>query len=215
VSASYFAAIIPAAIVAMMWDNRSTEGDAALTVELAAITTALVSVPALRFVVGRQEHDPWRFLGVARVPARAFVLPLAATAVFIAASDLLAVALGRPLVPDSMTEMYVAATSRVLLAVGLVLAAPVVEELFFRGFLLTGMRACGAPLVLAVVVVSLLFTLIHMQYEAYDLVHVFLLSVGFAIVRVRFDSVLPCIAMHAMANAIGFAETAFLVSRAS
>ena len=64
----------------------------------------------------------------------------------------------------------------------------------------------ASPVLLAIgaLAVSLLFGAIHTQYDAYDMASVFLMGLLFMAARVRFDSIVPCIAMHSLANAIGF-----------
>jgi membrane protease YdiL (CAAX protease family) len=130
-------------------------------------------------------------------------------AVFIAAWDWAGAALGQP-AAKFMVEAYASARFPTLLFVALVVAAPIFEELFFRGFLFGGLLACGAPLWVTVAVVSVAFAALHIQYDAFDIASVLLSGLLFVAARVKFDSIVPCIAMHSFANAVGFVEVAFL-----
>lgn len=174
------------------------------------IASAATSLPAIRFLTGRCEARPWEFLGLQPCPARQILLSCAAMAIFIGASDLLTVTVGRPLVPPFMSEAYTSARVPALLFVALVVVAPVFEELLFRGFLFGGLRACGAPLLVAALLVSLAFAALHVQYDAYDLTAVFLMGLLFLWARVRFNSVIPSITMHSLANTVGFIEAALV-----
>ena len=178
-----------------------------LVVSVATFASAIACIPLLRFLVGRREPAPWTFLGVRPVSRRDILLSCGAIAIFVAIADTLTFLLGRPVVPPFMAEAWVTATSPALLCLAVIVAAPLVEELMFRGFLFAGLRACGAPVAVAALVISLLFAAIHAQYDLYDRTYVFLMSLMFVGARLRFDSVLAPIAMHASANAIATVET--------
>ncbi|MGZ8780358.1 MAG: CPBP family intramembrane glutamic endopeptidase [Thermoanaerobaculia bacterium] len=82
---------------------------------------------------------------------------------------------------------------------------PVVEELFFRGYVQTRLtEAFGAPA--AIVMTALLFTLSHRQYFLPSVIGIgmllslFLSSMLAGYVRYRFRSVLPIILAHALGN---------------
>lgn len=84
-----------------------------------------------------------------------------------------------------------------------VVAAPLVEELFFRGLLQRLVhRLTGLP-VLAIVVASLAFMAIHSPWTTQP--SIFVLSVFLGWVYFRSGSILAPIAMHALFNAIQFA----------
>ena len=79
-----------------------------------------------------------------------------------------------------------------------VLAAPVVEELLFRGLLLGGLRRQATPLV-AVVWSALLFAFVH-PMPWWPLV--FVLGVLCAALRLRFGSLWAAVSLHAAYNAV-------------
>jgi len=175
---------------------------------VAICASALGTVPLLRLLAGQVDERPWSFLGFRPVSVRTMLLSCGAMVIFIVAGDIVGMLLRRP-VPPFMIAAYDTARFPVLLAVALVVAAPFLEELLFRGFLFGGLRACGAPVAVAVVVVSVVFGAIHTQYDPYDITYVFLMGVLFAGARVRFDSIVPSIAMHSLSNAVALAEVAW------
>jgi len=85
----------------------------------------------------------------------------------------------------------------VLLLLGVV-AAPVVEELLFRGLLLGGLLR-SVPTFVAVLWSALLFTFVHpmVSWPA-----VFLLGTACAVVRQRSNFLPACMLMHAAYNAV-------------
>ena len=76
--------------------------------------------------------------------------------------------------------------------------APLVEELLFRGLGYSLLRPFGRPL--AIVAVGAAFAAAHGLVEAFPLLALF--GVGLAWIRERTGSVLPCIVLHGLFNAI-------------
>jgi len=164
----------------------------------------------MRWLVARREADPWSYLGLVRCSPKAILLSCAVMGVFIAASDTLSWTLGRPLVPPLMTTAYATARSPVLLLLALVVAAPLFEELFFRGFLTSGLRSVGTPAIVNAVATSAAFAAIHFQYDLLGIATIFLMGLLLAAFRFRFGSIIPAVAVHALANLVAFVETALL-----
>lgn len=89
-----------------------------------------------------------------------------------------------------------------LLWVVLLVAAPVSEEFFFRGFLFAGLARSRLGPVGAILVTALLFMSIHLQYDLQGLIFVLFLGLILAIARWKTGSLLVCILLHAMMNFI-------------
>ena len=183
-------------------------------VSFSTIATALVCVPFTKFLVARRSAAPSELLGVRRVDARTVADWCGTLAVFVLASDLLTTSLGRPIVPVFMTDIY-ATSPPLLLLVALVVAAPAFEEIFFRGFIIGALVARGTPAFVAAVVSALFWAVIHLQYDLYGIGTIFVMGLLLAAARLKTGSIVPCIAMHALANAIAFAETVWLTSSAA
>ncbi len=109
--------------------------------------------------------------------------------------------LDRP-TPDFMQVAMETADPLVLLIFALVIAAPVTEEVVFRGFVYRGLAESRLGPIAAIVVSTLIFTLIHVQYESLDLLYVGLLGLALGIARWHTGSLLTPILMHALANLI-------------
>ena len=95
-----------------------------------------------------------------------------------------------------------------LLLAGIVVA-PIVEELFFRGFLFAGL-AQRYSWRRAAVISSALFALIHLQPLAIP--PIFILGYIFAYLYRRSGSIWPAVVMHVATNALGLGA-AYLLSR--
>jgi len=91
-----------------------------------------------------------------------------------------------------------------LVLITAVALAPVVEELFFRGYLLTAFleRTGSAPL--AVCASSLVFTSIHALIGPGAMVYIFLWSLIPSCLYLKTGSLYPAVLMHALNNVVAY-----------
>lgn len=89
----------------------------------------------------------------------------------------------------------------VLAAIGLVVLAPIFEELIFRGYLFSEVRRL-VPFWLSALIVSLLFGVAHGQINV--ALDVFVLSLAMCVVREKTGSVWGTILMHMLKNGLAF-----------
>jgi membrane protease YdiL (CAAX protease family) len=131
-----------------------------------------------------------------------------ALAIVLMASDLLTLSLGRPIVPDSMSALYASANPKWMFWIALVIAAPLFEELFFRGFLFRGLQSSFVGSTGTIVVTSLVWASIHLQYDAYGIATVFVLGLLLGAARAYAGTLLLPLGMHSVANLVAGIETA-------
>ena len=91
-------------------------------------------------------------------------------------------------------------TGRLVIFVMVALAAPLFEEIFFRGALFGGLRA-RYPWVISAVISSALFAVVH---PAQDWLPIFGLGFGLATMREMRQSLVPCITAHLLQNTATF-----------
>ena len=91
---------------------------------------------------------------------------------------------------------------RMLAFTVLVIVAPVVEELLFRGFLYGRLRKLHAPVWLSVLFVSAVFGFVHGQWNL--AVDVFILGVVAALLREKTGTIWTGVVIHMMKNAVAF-----------
>jgi membrane protease YdiL (CAAX protease family) len=183
---------------------------------LAFTATTLASAPVgvllvLGFAYLRKSFPVREYLGLHLPTLRQALASLALLAVFNLSYDQLTRLLHRPLVPDFMLSAYRTAHGLPGLYLAVVVAAPVFEELLFRGFLLPGLRS-GLGAAGAAVLSSLAFALPHLQYDRIDMAAVFVLGLLFAGVRLRTGSTLLTIALHAITNLVATLQVAWVLS---
>lgn len=84
--------------------------------------------------------------------------------------------------------------------ISLAITAPICEEIIFRGFLMRGWSESRIGASGAIILSSLLFTAIHVQYNLPTLVTVFGLSLVFGVMRWRSGSTALTILLHMVWN---------------
>ena len=131
---------------------------------------------------------------------------------FIGCADGLTYLIRGRIVPAFMIDVYQTAQLLPLLWFAFVLVAPVTEELFIRGFLFRGIEGSAAGPAGAIVLSSLAWAAMHMQYDLYGIAVICLggLLLGYA--RWRSRSVYPAIAMHLAHNLVATIEVAIYLA---
>lgn len=136
----------------------------------------------------------------------------AAVLVFILVFDSLSLILGKPLIPEYMFRIYKSSEYSWLLWITLILAAPLIEELFFRGFLLQGLSGSFVGPIGAVVISSMLWAAMHVQYDLYFMSSIFVLGLLLGAARLKTGSLVLTLGLHATLNLVATIETAVLAS---
>lgn len=174
---------------------------------LATCATTLVC-GALLWWLARLRGTPAVYLGLTRPSRGTLVGWLAITALLGTMWDLLTKILGRPVIPEFMLDAYTTAGSVALFWFAIVVAAPLFEELFFRGFLFRGLRASRLGASGAIAATAALWALIHVQYDAYEVGSIFAFGVVLGVARERTGSTTVAIAMHSLLNLIAMIQVA-------
>ena len=93
-----------------------------------------------------------------------------------------------------------------LMLMALVVAAPLFEELMFRGFMYKGILRSRAGVLGAIIIPSILWSLVHVQYEWVWIVMIFFMGALFTLARYLTGSIYTVIAMHAINNFLSFVD---------
>lgn len=162
-------------------------------------------------VILRQGPSIKHYLALRPVALRPFVHWGIVMVVLVAVIDAFTYLVGRPVVPDFMFKVYATAGSLPLLWFALVVAAPIFEEAFFRGFLFEGYSRSALGPAGAVVLTTALWTVVHIQYDHFQLATIFLYGLFLGYARVKTRSLYPPIVMHSLANVIATSQVAIFV----
>ncbi len=133
-------------------------------------------------------------------------------AAYFAADGLLNLALHRP-PSEAVVTWYRTSGWLPIFMFGIVVAAPLAEEFFFRGFLFAGLSTSRGGPVLAIVLTSVSFAALHIQYDLYDMTSILVAGVLLGVIRWRTGSLWFCVALHALMNAVSMIQVALTVSK--
>ena len=92
------------------------------------------------------------------------------------------------------------ATPFVLNFLMVVIGAPIVEELLFRGFLFSQLKTTKLGVNGSIILTSLIWTSIHLQYDLFLLIPIFLLGLFLGYLMHKYNSLYLVIIVHAVHN---------------
>lgn len=127
-------------------------------------------------------------------------------------SEAITYLLGKPLVPEFVTTVYSSTNSVWVLWIAIVIAAPIFEELFFRGFVITGLSNTFMGPVGAIVISAITWASIHVQYEIYLIFTIFIFGLVLGFVWLKTNSVLLTIGLHMFMNFLSMIQTSIVVN---
>jgi uncharacterized protein len=105
-----------------------------------------------------------------------------------------------------MVDAYRTAVVVPLLLAALTIAAPVFEEVLFRGFMFHGIQQSRLGNIGAILITSLVWSAIHLQYDVSHVAIIFGAGILFGIARASSNSLYLLIGLHALMNVIATIE---------
>jgi uncharacterized protein len=182
--------------------NLATDGN---FLALATLLSTPVTVGLVALIIYFRGYPMRDYLALYWPPARSILIALAGLAAVLVATDLTSYLLGRPLVPTVMVDVYRTVWLPALL-VAMVVLAPIGEETLFRGFLFMGIAASRAGPVVAIIVSTVAFAVLHLQYDLLGIAAVAAIGFYLGVVRYRSRSLFLTMFLHAVANAFATLE---------
>jgi membrane protease YdiL (CAAX protease family) len=158
--------------------------------------------------------DALEYLGLDVPRPREVAIAVAALAAAIVLADAVTFALGKDMVPAFQLELHRTAReegSLPWLWLAIILAAPVGEELLFRGFMFRGFVHEPRDAVPGILVISLIWSMLHVQYDWFGTAQVFAIGLLFGFVRWRTGSTTLAIVMHVLLNLESVVETVIVM----
>ena len=93
-----------------------------------------------------------------------------------------------------------------MLVIGICVVAPIIEEIIFRGLAYTRLVQSGVGETGTIIIISLVFTIIHTQYDAIVLITLLPFAFLLGYVRYKTGNLIYCIALHMQLNAFSTIE---------
>lgn len=183
-----------------------------LVLAVATCASAIVCVCLIFLIIKLRKGAAIKeYLALTPITGKTLFVLFVLTAGFIILSDCLTDLLGRPIVPQYQVDVYRTSVWPIILFIAIVIAAPAIEEIFFRGFLFEGFRQSRIGNPGAIVLTAFIWTIIHTQYGAYELTTIFVMGLFLGIIRLKTGSLLSCLFIHSIFNLVSTIETAILV----
>lgn len=180
---------------------------------LGTIASALVCSALIVGVIKLKKQTVLRdYLSLHRVSRETLVTWLAILLAYLVLTDGLTRLLDRDVVDEFMRDAYRTAEPAWPLWVAVIIAAPLFEELFFRGFLFKGLQASWLGALGTIVATSALWTLTHLQYDAFELSVLFVFGILVGVARARTGSLYIPLAAHAVNNLVATVQTAIVAT---
>ncbi len=178
---------------------------------VAAASAVLVLILAAK-LAGWRVSD---YLALVPPDRRHAIQATAALVIFVMAFDAITYLIGKDVVTPFQIDLYknaAASNSLLIMWAALVIAAPVGEEIVFRGFLYRGWAQTPRSVWPAIVVISVFWAVIHTQYDWFGVFQIFLIGMLLGWVRWRSGSTLLTIGLHALINAWATVQTIIKVN---
>jgi membrane protease YdiL (CAAX protease family) len=195
--------------------RQGEAGPVAMAISLFAAPWPIL---VLWFAIRRAGCGFADYMALVRPRGRDVLIGLACVIVLLPLGDLASYLSGRDIVPPFVVNAYKLARdggTLIPLAIAFTIAAPFMEEFVFRGFLFRGFSASQVGVAGGVVVASLCWAAMHVQYELFFLVQIFLLGLVFGWLRWLSGSLILTLGLHSLINLCALIQTAIIVERMS
>lgn len=209
------AVVIASAIAAAVWFPGAAVSSPEFFLDarvfgILFIVTVVTEVAVLVAAARLARWSATEYLGLLWPQRRDAAVAAATLLAFVIAFDVLTYLLGKPVVTPFQLDLYKSAAashSLPLMWLTLVVAAPVGEEIMFRGFLYRGWAQTQRAVMPAIVVISAFWAIIHTQYDWFGISQIFLIGLVLGWARWRSGSTLLTIALHGLINAWATLQT--------
>lgn len=190
----------------------------ALTISIATIASMPPATAVLILAVWRARCSITEYFALTWPCRKDLLIGIAIVVVLLPLGDLTSYLTGHDIVPAAVVDAYKTARASghiLTLAFALVVIAPLMEELLFRGFLFRGYAASRLGVTGAILLTSVIWASMHIQYDVFYIVQIIVLGCVFGWVRWRSGTTLLTIILHALVNLTALLQVAYLVERAA
>jgi membrane protease YdiL (CAAX protease family) len=213
--AAFVAGQIAALAALLVWWHGDIHALSAAEYDGAVVTLSVlvlnpVTVGVLMLAVHLKGANQAEYLGLVWPRLRSVTVGIVGIVVIIALTDALLFVTGRAIVSPFQVVSFTTAAAEgwlPLMWIATVLVAPAGEEILFRGFLFRGFVRSERAAVPAIIVISLLWAGLHLQYDWTGMAEIGVAGLFLGWVRWRSGSTLLTFLLHALFNFEGMLET--------
>jgi membrane protease YdiL (CAAX protease family) len=168
---------------------------------LATIISGIVGVGLIILIIrARKRAGVIEYLGLYEISGNQVLLSLGVVLGFIGVMTLLENSLGLEAGDTINDTLFDTSLWPPLFGIAVVIFAPLFEELFFRGFLFEGILQSRLGAAGAIIITSVVFAILHIQYNAFGMFYIFLLGIIMGLVRWKTRRLWSTLVMHAVVN---------------
>ena len=193
--------------------NKGNTSDG-LRTALSIISTGLSGMLLIYLIIRMSGNSFFSYLGLRRLNWKivflalaAFIIAIVCISGFSMVYEYFAGASSNSSNSDFMDNTY-SGVNWWLLWMAVVVCAPVFEETLFRGFLFVGLQRSRLRVVGTIILTSLVWALLHLQYNLFGMVTIVLLGIVLGVTRYKTGSLWSAILVHAMWNGMAQIFTA-------
>jgi membrane protease YdiL (CAAX protease family) len=187
-----------------------------LTISLSVITGLPAVLAALWLAIHLSRTPFADYLALRWTSWKNLAIGVIALIVLVGAWELLSRATGRESAPGFMMDVLRSARADGalwLLVIAFCVAAPMSEEFFARGFLYRGWSESFLRPTGAIILSSLVWTALHLQYDWYFFGEVFSIGLLLGYLRYRYQSTWLTVIVHGLNNLAAVVQTLLLVGQ--
>jgi membrane protease YdiL (CAAX protease family) len=152
------------------------------------------------------------YLAIHTISKKAVLAVIAVTIGFLALSFGLDYLKPTPSESNIMLEAYRNIMWAPMLWIATVICAPVFEEALFRGFIFIGLQKSKVGAAGAIILTALPWALLHIQYQIFQILMIFVLGIILGVVRHKTGSLWSSLIIHALNNLIAMVQIHLIVS---
>jgi membrane protease YdiL (CAAX protease family) len=182
-----------------------------------SVIAGLPAVAAALWLAIHWTRTPYLdYLALRLTSWRNLVIGVVGMVVLVEGWDLLSRATGHEVTPDFMVEVLKSARgdgALWLLVLAFCVAAPITEELFARGFLYRGWSESPLRVPGAILLSSVVWTGLHLQYDWFFFGEVFCIGLWLGYIRYRSNSTWLTIVLHGLNNLGAVVQTMWLAGQ--
>jgi uncharacterized protein len=181
-----------------------------ILVTLFIVISNPVTIAVIMLAVWFAHTDQTDYLALKWPHRRDVIVGVVCLVGLIVICDALLYLSGRELVTQFQLQSYTTAAAEgwlIPMWLGAVIVAPAGEEVMFRGFLFRGWARTERSLWPAVIIISVLWAALHVQYDWTGIAQIFVIGLFLGWMRWRSGSTLLTFFLHALFNLEGTMET--------
>ena len=183
-----------------------------LLISIATIVSSIICIGFIILVIKMRKNTVIAtYLDLNPIGWKTILILLVVSVGFVVLASVAGSYAGVPDTSDFQIDLYLTSVWPALLWIAVVIFAPLFEEVLFRGFLFQGFQHSCVGAIGAIILTTLPWALLHVQYELFHIGTIFVLGLIYGFVRYKTRSLWSTLFMHTFNNLAAMILTALQV----